>query len=131
MTSSVLDVLIIEDEPILGKNICAYLVRYGYEVRLTTTAEAGLSELEAFKPDVIVLDFNLPGMNGLEALSKIRAIDCQIKVLMMTAYGGTDLAVKAMRAGASDFVTKPISIANLRLKLEDIVIDARRDQGCS
>ena len=131
MTRSVLDVLIIEDEPVLAKNIRSYLVRYGYDVRLATTAEAGLSELEGFKPDVIVLDFNLPGMNGLEALSKIRAIDCQIKVLMMTACDSAELAVKAMRAGASDFVTKPISVAKLKLKLEDIVIDARRDQGWS
>ena len=131
MTRSVLDVLIIEDEPVLAKNIRAYLVRYGYDVRLAPTAEAGLSELEGFKPDVIVLDFNLPGMNGLEALSKIRAIDYRIKVLMMTAYGGTDLAAKAMRAGASDFVTKPISVAKLKLKLDGIVIDARRDQGWS
>jgi two-component system, NtrC family, response regulator AtoC len=131
MTRSVLDVLIIEDEPILAKNIGAYLIRYGYGVRLATTAEAGLSELEDFKPDVIVLDFNLPGMNGLEALSKIRAIDCQIKVLMMTACDSAELAVKAMRAGASDFVTKPISVAKLKLKLEGIVIDARRDQGWS
>jgi two-component system, NtrC family, response regulator AtoC len=131
MTSSVLDVLIIEDEPILAKNIGAYLVRYGYAVRLATTAEAGLSELEDFKPDVIVLDFNLPGMNGLEALSKIRAIDCQIKVLMMTACDSAELAVKAMRAGASDFVTKPISVAKLKLKLEGIAIDARRGQGWS
>src|SRR5690349_3708680 len=107
MARSVLDVLIIEDEPVLAKNICAYLLRYGYGVRIAHTAEAGLSELEAFKPDVIVLDFNLPGMNGLQALAKIRAIDSQIKVLMMTAYSSNELAVKAIRGGAADFVAKP------------------------
>ena len=131
MTKSVLNVLIIEDEPILAKNICAYLVRYGYEVRLAATAEAGLSELKNFRPDVIVLDFNLPGMNGLEAMYKIRAIDSQIKVIMMTAHGSADLAAKTMRAGASDFVTKPISVANLKLKLDGIVIDARSDHELS
>ena len=128
MARSVLDVLIIEDEPVLAKNICAYLLRYGYGVRIAHTAEAGLIELEAYKPDVIVLDFNLPGMNGLEALAKIRAIDSQIKVLMMTAYSSNELAVKAMRGGAADFVAKPISVDKLRQKLEQIVIDARRDR---
>jgi len=128
MARSVLDVLIIEDEPVLAKNICAYLLRYGYGVRIAHTAEAGLTELEAYKPDVIVLDFNLPGMNGLEALAKIRAIDSQIKVLMMTAYSSNELAVKAMRGGAADFVAKPISVDKLRQKLEQIVIDARRDR---
>ena len=73
MAQSVLSVLLIEDEPILAKNIRAYLVRYGYEVRIATTAEAGLSELDVFKPDIVVLDFNLPGMNGLEALKIGRA----------------------------------------------------------
>jgi DNA-binding NtrC family response regulator len=126
-----LSVLLVEDEPILAKNICAYLVRYGYEVRIATTAEAGLSELEAFKPDIIVLDFNLPGMNGLEALAKIRAIDRQIKVIMMTGHGSIDLAVKAMKAGACHFVTKPIAVGKLRLMLEEAVQDERRDQALS
>jgi DNA-binding NtrC family response regulator len=129
MTRSVLHVLIIEDEPILAKNIRGYLVRYGYVVRIAATAEAGLSELETFNPDIVVLDFNLPGMNGLEALAKIRAIHREIKVIMMTGHGSIDLAVKAMRAGAADFVTKPISVSNLRQKLEQIVIDARREQS--
>ena len=129
MAQSVLSVLLVEDEPVLAKNIRAYLVRYGYEVRIATTAEVGLAELSAFKPDIIVLDFNLPGMNGLEALAKIRAIDPAIKVIMMTGYGSIDLAVKAMRAGAADFVTKPISVSNLRQKMEQIVVDARREQS--
>ena len=123
MARSVLSVLLIEDEPVLAKNVCAYLVRYGYEVRMAATAEAGLSELEAFKPDIIVLDFNLPGMNGVEALAKIRAIDRQIKVIMMTAHGSIDLAVKAMKGGACNFVTKPIAIGKLRLMLEETVGD--------
>jgi two-component system, NtrC family, response regulator AtoC len=131
MAQSVLSVLLIEDEPILAKNIRAYLVRYGYEVRIATTAEAGLSELDVFKPDIVVLDFNLPGMNGLEALSKIRAIDRQIKVIMMTGYGSIDLAVKAMKAGACHFVTKPIAVGKLRLMLEEAVDDERRDQALS
>lgn len=131
MTRSVQSVLIIEDEPILAKNIRAYLARYGYEVRVAVTAEAGLSELADFKPDIILLDFNLPGMNGLEALPKIRAIDGQIKVIMMTAYGSIDLAVKAMRAGACNFVTKPISVGKLKQMLDETVIDERSDQGLS
>jgi DNA-binding NtrC family response regulator len=123
MARSVLNVLVIEDEPILAKNIRTYLVRYGYEVRTALTAEAGLAELETFKPDMILLDFNLPGMNGLEALTQIRAIDSRIKVIMMTAYGSVDLAEKAMRAGACQYVTKPISVAKLKQLVEESVVD--------
>jgi two-component system, NtrC family, response regulator AtoC len=126
---SALNVLLIEDEPILAKNIRAYLLRYDYDVRIATTAEAGLSELHAFRPDIIVLDFNLPGMNGLEALARIRAIDPRMKVIMMTGYGSIDLAVKAMKAGACQFVTKPIAVGKLRLMLEEEVLDGRRDQA--
>jgi two-component system, NtrC family, response regulator AtoC len=124
-------VLLIEDETTLAKNICAYLVRYDYDVRIATTAEAGLAELDAFKPDIIVLDFNLPGMNGMEALAKIRAIDRQIKVIMITAHGSIDLAVEAMQAGAYHFITKPIALGKLRLMLEKAVQDERRDQALS
>jgi DNA-binding NtrC family response regulator len=123
------NVLLIEDEPVLAKNICAYLVRYEYEVRIAHTAEAGLEEIYAFKPDIIVLDYNLPGMNGLEALAKIRAIDPKIKVIMMTGYGNIDLAVNAMRAGARHFITKPIAVGKLRQILEEVAQEEHRDQS--
>lgn len=130
MTHSVLSVLIIEDEPVLARNIGTYLRRFGYEVRIASSAEAGLSELETFKPDAILLDFHLPpGMNGLEALAKIHAIDRKIKVIMMTAYGSDELAVKAIRGGACQFVTKPISVGKLKQMLEEAVLDKPRDQA--
>jgi DNA-binding NtrC family response regulator len=123
-------VLLIEDEPTLAKNVCAYLGRYDFEVHIATTADAGLLELVSFKPDIIVLDFNLPpGMNGIDALAKIHAIEPQIKVIMMTAHGSIDLAVKAMQAGACQFITKPIALGKLRLMLEKTVPDVARDQA--
>ena len=128
MTQSVLSVLIIEDEQVLAKNIGAYLRRYGYEVCIAYSAEAGLLELESFKPDAVLLDFNLPpGMNGLEALTKIRAIDPMIKVIMMTAYGSNELALKAAQGGACQFVTKPISVSKLRQLIEEAVHDLPPD----
>ena len=124
-------ILLIEDETTLAKNICAYLVRYDYEIRIAASAEAGLAEFDTFKPDIVVLDFNLPGMNGVEALEKIRAIDQQIKVIMITAHGSIDLAVQAMQAGAYHFITKPISLSKLRVVLDKAVHDERRDQALS
>jgi two-component system, NtrC family, response regulator AtoC len=130
MTRSVQSVLIIEDEPVLAKNIATYLRRFVNEVRIASSAEAGLSELETFKPDAILLDFNMPpGMNGLEALAKIRAIDRQIKVIMMTAYGSDELAAMAIRGGACQYVTKPISFGELRQILEEAVLGKPPDQA--
>jgi DNA-binding NtrC family response regulator len=124
-------VLLIEDETTLAKNICLYLVRYGYEVRVATTAEQGLGEMDTFKPDIVLLDFNLPGMNGMEALHKIRAIDRQIKIIMITAHGSIELAVDAVKSGAYQFLTKPLALGKLRLTLEKATQDERRDQALS
>ena len=124
-------VLLIEDETTLAKNICLYLVHYGYEVRVATTAEQGLGEMDTFKPDIVLLDFNLSGMNGMEALQKIRAIDRSIKIIMITAHGSIELAVDAVKQGAYHFLTKPLALGKLRLTLEKASHDERRDQALS
>lgn len=129
MTRSVPSVLIIDDEPILARNIGTYLRRNGFEVRIASSAEAGLLELKTFKPNAIILDFSMPpGMNGLEALAKIHAIDTQIKVIMMTAYGSDELATKALSGGACQFVTKPVSFSTLKQLLEDAVLGKPPDE---
>ena len=65
-------VLIIEDEEILAKNIRLYLARHGYEARAVGSGEEGLAALDSFNPDLVLLDFQLPGMDGLEILRRIR-----------------------------------------------------------
>jgi DNA-binding NtrC family response regulator len=111
-------ILIIEDEATLARNLAIYLERLGDEVRVAGRAEEGLAMLEKFRPDIIILDHNLPGMTGLEALTRIRAIDADAKVVMVTGYGSTELAVEAMKAGAADFLTKPLVLGELKLLLE-------------
>ena len=124
-------VLVIEDETILAKNILIYLERNGYEVHLAETAEAGLGLLETVRPDAVVLDFNLPGINGLEALSRIRAYDPGIHVLMLTGHGNVEMAVDAMKAGAFDFLTKPVALGKLRLLLDKAIGQSRRESALS
>jgi DNA-binding NtrC family response regulator len=92
-------VLVIEDEELLGKNIRLYLERQGHDVRLASSAEAGLEMIDEFRPEAIVLDFNLPGMDGLEALGRIRRKDPDAVVVMMTGHGNEQIAVEAMKGG--------------------------------
>ena len=73
-------ILIIEDETTLARNIKRYLEKQGYEVRLAETGEAGLLALADFHPDLVLLDVNLPGIDGLETLGRIRAVDAAVKV---------------------------------------------------
>ncbi len=124
-------VLVIEDEDVLARNILTYLQRHDYDVSLAGSAEAGLALLEEVRPDAVVLDFNLPGLNGLEALARIRAFDPGIRVLMLTGHGSVEMAVDAMKAGAFDFLTKPVALSKLRLLLDKAIGDSRRDSALS
>jgi two-component system, NtrC family, response regulator AtoC len=121
--------LIVEDEPTLAKNIASYLGGRGYETRTVGSAEDALRELETFKPDAILLDFNLPGMDGLKAIARIREIDPQIRILMLTGHASVELAVDAMKAGAYDFLTKPVSLSKLCLLLEKLTREERQTEA--
>lgn len=124
-------VLIIEDEATLAKNISLYLARYGYDPEIADTAEAGLAALERIRPDVILLDFHLPGMDGMTALAKLYEAAPEIPVVMMTGHGTVELAVEAMKQGAYDFLTKPVSLAKLRILLDRALDASRKDETLS
>jgi len=110
-------VLIIEDDPQLAKNIQTYLARSGFEVRSCTSGEDGLKEFERFKPDVLLLDFRLPDLDGVEVLKRLRALDTRVQVIMMTGEGSVEVAVAAMKAGAHDYLTKPVVLKEIKLLL--------------
>ncbi len=120
-------VLIVEDEETLAKNISLFLTKQGYEVRSTSSAEDALRELESFRPDAVVLDFNLPGMDGLEFLGRLLKFDRKIKVVMTTGHGSEQIAVDAMKAGAYDYLTKPLALAKLKLVLDKAVGEEKRE----
>ena len=121
-------ILLIEDETILAKNMALYLEHHDCEVHATETAEEGLAVLDRVKPDAVVLDFNLPGMDGLEALRRLQALAPSLPVVMITGHGNVEMAVEAMKLGAREFLTKPISLAKLKLVLDKAMEDARRDR---
>jgi two-component system, NtrC family, response regulator AtoC len=121
-------VLIIEDETILAKNVRTYLARHGFEARVAESAEAGLTALDEFSPDVVLVDYNLPGMNGLELLAELKRRDPGANVVMLTGHGSVQVAVDAMKLGAADFLGKPIALDELRLVLER-VLSQRRIEG--
>ncbi len=116
---------LIEDEATLAKNIARYLERRGWDVEVAASAELGLERIAAVGADIVLLDFNLPGMDGLSALTAIRQRDPQARVVMMTGHANVQLAVDAMKAGTSDFITKPIVLAELERLLDKLVGVAR------
>ncbi len=118
-------VLIIEDEVTLARNLSTYLQRLEYDVRIAGSGLEGLAEIDRFRPEVVLLDYNLPGIDGLETLVRIRKADPQVQVVMMTGHGNVELAVSAMKAGAVDYLTKPLALSELKLLLEKLLSQSR------
>ncbi|MEK6674676.1 MAG: sigma-54 dependent transcriptional regulator [Planctomycetota bacterium] len=113
-------ILVIEDEPILARNICDALTLAGHEVSHVSSGEEGLKTAKINEPDIVLLDYRLPGIDGLETLRKLRQSVPASAVIMMTAHGGVSTAVEAMKSGASDFLTKPMELEELRLVVDRV-----------
>ena len=111
-------VLVIEDEEILAKNVAKYLMRQGYEAHVANSGEEGLKAFENLRHDIILLDYKLTGMTGLEVLEKVRARDSNVKVILITAHGNTEIAVQAMKAGANDYLSKPLALGELKIVVD-------------
>ena len=101
-------ILIIEDEKELADIVAVYLGKEGFEVRAVETAESGFSLMEAWKPELIMLDINLPGMDGFEFLGKLRR-ETNIPVMIVSARDGDEDLIAGLGGGADEFVTKPFS----------------------
>jgi DNA-binding NtrC family response regulator len=108
-------ILIVEDEAKLRRVLELQLTEEGFLTHGAPDAESGLNLLGKDRFDLIVTDFKLPGMSGLEFLQAVKRVDANIPVIIMTAFGTVESAVEAMKAGASDFVLKPFALAELVL----------------
>jgi DNA-binding NtrC family response regulator len=123
-------ILIIDDEAAIRESLETLLAIEGYSVETARSAEEGLAILAASPRDLVLLDFALPDRNGIEVLEEIRRRDAGLPVIMITAYGTVENAVKAIQAGATNFIQKPwdneklladvrASISHLRMEEEN------------
>ncbi len=117
---SELDMLVVEDEAFQREMLRDLLTREGHRVAEAESGEKALQLLESSLFDLILLDFRMPGMNGLELLRQIKRINPEIEVVIMTAYGTIETAVEAMKAGARDYLTKPIDFEELCILIERV-----------
>jgi DNA-binding NtrC family response regulator len=118
-------ILIIEDEASLARNIKEYLEEDGFEARTAGDGESGLKLAESFRPDFVILDLQLPGMNGLAVLRRLQAREPGIKVIMLTAHGSVQTAVEAIKAGAYEYLAKPVVLSELRRVIDRALEDER------
>ncbi|HLG97871.1 MAG TPA: sigma-54 dependent transcriptional regulator [Bryobacteraceae bacterium] len=108
-------ILVVDDDESLRWVTQAQLQQSGYDVSAAAEASDALQSMRQAPPDLVITDLKMPGMSGLELLRKIRTDFPEIIVIMVTAFGTVENAVEAMKAGAYDYITKPVNIDELRL----------------
>lgn len=123
-------ILIVDDEPSIVNLVAAYLKPEGYEVYTAADGPAGLKAARAFKPDLIVLDVMLPGMDGIDVLTRLRR-ESDVYVILLTAKTEETDRVIGLTIGADDYVTKPFSprelVARIKSALRRIQSNATTD----
>src|SRR5438552_17070316 len=102
-------ILVVDDE-VNARTALAELLREEYTVEIAADGFKALGKFDEFAPDVVVTDLKMPGLDGIELLHKVRECDPDCVLVVMTAYGAIDTAVKAMREGAADYITKPVNV---------------------
>ena len=115
-----LNILVAEDGQSQREMLRGFLKDEGYEVSEAENGEEALKEVNDGYFDLLLLDYKMPGMDGMKVLEEVKRINPEIDVIMMTAYGTIDTAVRAMKAGAADYITKPIELEELAILLERI-----------
>ena len=111
-------ILIVDDEPQIRRILSALLADRGYETAAAESGEEALSMRAGFQPDIVLLDINLPEMDGIETMTRLIADDPRLPCIMMTAYGSIRSAVEAMRIGAFDYLSKPFDNDELLMAIE-------------
>ncbi len=115
MTPTPATVLVVDDEHLIRWSLEKQLRREGYGVLLAETGAEALQKAQADPPDLVLLDVRLPDADGLEILESLRAANPEAPVIMITAHGGVESAVRAMKLGAHDYINKPFDMEELKL----------------
>jgi len=123
--------LVIDDDPQSLELVSETLSENGLHILTADDPESGLELVRRERPEIVLSDIVMPKMNGMELLGRILDVDPATDVILMTAHYSTDAAVEAIKKGACDYLTKPISIPVLRERIGKLASDARRRQRVS
>jgi len=118
-------ILIVDDDHQLRQSFERLLAAEGHDVRAASSGEAGIAAGREAVPDAVVMDVRMSGISGLEAYAAMREIEPRLPVIIMTAYGTTEIAIEATKMGAYDYILKPFDIPEI-LKLLDKAVAAGR-----
>ena len=123
-------VLLIDDDAGIRESMRMPLEYEGYEYAAAASAEEGLAAIQRESPDIVFLDIKMPGMDGLDALSKIKAMDDSLPVVMISAHGNAQVGMDATKRGADDFIEKPFGAERLLVTIRNVLSQRRlRDEN--
>ena len=114
-------VMVLDDDPGVRRSLSLALSLAGYEVEAYATAEDLLRGLDPAQPGCLVLDLRMPGMGGLEVQQALSARGCSLPIIFMSAFGDIPTTVRALKAGAVDFLEKPFSTDSLIARIEEAI----------
>src|SRR6476469_6029931 len=116
------EILVVDDDAMSRRVLAQLLSSAGYDCRVSNDGSQALEAIHARPPSLLLLDFDMPGLNGAEVLKRLRsdedAMVAQIPAIMLTAHGSEQSEVSCLQAGADDFVTKPVTASVLRARIE-------------
>jgi DNA-binding response OmpR family regulator len=119
-------ILVIDDEVKLARSLALILQRAGYVVTTASSAAQGLELLQAGAYDLVFLDIKMPDISGIQLLPQIRALYADMPVLMLTAHASLDSAIEAVRAGARDYLLKPIDPEAILARVKKILDEQKQ-----
>jgi len=122
-------ILIVEDEPHLAEGLKLNLSIKGYDVMIAEDGTSGLQKWKAWRPDLIVLDIMLPGIDGWSVLQSVRLEDERIPVLILSAKSDADDKVKGFSYGVDDYLAKPFNLEEFLLRVERLLTRVSWHQG--
>lgn len=114
-------ILIIDDEKIQREILTGYLKKKGFTIYSASSGEEGIKTARENLIDIILSDYKMPDKTGLEVLEEVKKINPEISFVVITAYGTVENAVKAMRMGAADYISKPVDLDELDILIERII----------
>src|SRR5213078_465184 len=118
-------ILIVDDEAGLRFGVRDYLELQGYEIDEAESCESAQHLFRTSRPDVVIADYLLPDGTALDLLPRLKEIDAAIPLLILTAHGSIDLAVRAIKEGAEQFITKPVELPALLVVLQRVLENQR------
>jgi DNA-binding response OmpR family regulator len=116
----------VEDDQKIARLLQILFENHGYEVKIARDGEEGWQLFHLFDPLVVVLDLMLPGMDGFEVLEKIRSIDEEVGIVVLTARGEVENRIRGLKKGADDYVPKPFHLDELLARVESVARRVRK-----